>query len=417
MKLAIVTIGSRGDVEPYLHVGRALLERGHDVRLAAHDEFRTLVEGAGLVFHPMRGGIRELVTTDAGKAWMASADRPLEYARRARELFLPLQRCWFEDADAAVDGCDATLFYAMASHAVDAAERRRIPAIALAPWPGWPSSRIPPLTASWLEPMPGWVLRRAWDLTMRVTFGFAQDVWREHRARVGLPPPTAPTLFHRIFEERRPMLHLFSEHVLGRPDDWPEHVHVTGFAFSEPPSAAPSEALEAFLARRDRPVVYVGFGSMTGQAPERLGALAREAGHRAGVRVVYGAGWAGHAPEPTEDFFVVGDVPHAWLFPRVDAVVHHGGIGTFAEGLRAGRPTVIVAFFADQPYWGRVNERMGTGPSALRRKGLEAGALARAITQALTPRHGERAKAVGAALRRERGATRAAEMVERIVAG
>ena len=76
MKLAIVTIGSRGDVEPYLHVGRALHERGHDVRLAAHEEFRTLVEGAGLAFHRMRGGIRELVATDAGKAWMGSANRP-----------------------------------------------------------------------------------------------------------------------------------------------------------------------------------------------------------------------------------------------------------------------------------------------------------------------------------------------------
>lgn len=418
MKLVIVTVGTRGDVEPYLHVGRALTRRGHEVRLAAHEEFRAVVEQAGLSFTPMRGGMRELSATEAGRAWMASADRPLEYARRATEIFGPLQRSWFEDADAAAEGCDAVLFYGVAGHAVEAAERRGLPAIALCPWPTWPSASVPPPTAAWLDVLPGWAMPRAWDLLTRATFGFAREAWREHRARVGLPPPATPTIFHRMLEERLPVIQLFSAHALARPTDWPSNVHVAGFSFGEAPAYAPSPALEAFLARRDRPIVYVGFGSMTGLAPEELGGLVRDAGRARGVRVVYGAGWAGHAPAPSEDFFVVDDVPHAWLFPRVDAVVHHGGVGTFAEGLRAGRPTVVVAFFADQPFWGKTNERLGTGPRALRRKGLTAAALAGAIEAAVsTPSYREAASELAARLAREDGAARAAELVEEIVAG
>lgn len=147
--------------------------------------------------------------------------------------------------------------------------------------------------------------------------------------------------------------------------------------------------------------MYIGFGSMTGFAPEQLAKLVGDAVKRAGVRAVVSRGWLGLSPEQRDDIHVIDEVPHDWLFPRMSAVVHHGGVGTFHEGLRAGKPTVIAAFFGDQNSWGWLNHRIGAGPRALKRGSLSADGLARAIRAAIdehAPRAADRRKAA----RRER---------------
>lgn len=416
MRLALVTVGTRGDVQPYLHVAAALKARGHEIVFATHREFEPLIAAAGFSFRPMNGGLREILQTELGRAWLSSADRPVEYAKYAKQLFLPLQRSWYEDSHAATEGCDAVLFYAMAFHAVDAAERRGIPAIAMSPWPMVPTGHLPPPSAQPLEVLPRWALRPAWDLVLRLTFGALRPSWTEARARFGLPKNDAPTAFHRILRERIPCVHLYSEHVVPRPVDWPAHAHVAGFSFGSVPDFEPPDELRRFLERDDRPVVYIGFGSMTGHSPDALARIAVEAARRAGVRVVHAIGWAGSTAEADENVHVIDEVPHAWLFPRVSAVVHHGGVGTFAEGLRAGRPTVIAAFFADQPFWGRFNERLGTGPKTLMRRGLTEQALADAIRAAVHDRrHREAAARIAAKLAHEDGAARAADRIEELL--
>ncbi len=416
MKLALVTVGTRGDVQPYLAVALALVARGHEVWIATHDEHAPLVHAHGLEHRSIAGGMRELIGSELGRAWLTSAGSPRKYAKYAREIFGPLQRAWLEDADAAVEGADAVLYYAMAVHAVHAAERRGLPAVALAPWPLVPTRQCASVLAPWLEFLPGPLLRPANDLVLRLAMGGFNAEHLAHRSRVGLPRYREPDPIHFALARGVPTVHLFSEAVLPRPTDWDSQHEVAGFAFvPRSDYAAPTE-LEDFLDGGPAPT-YIGFGSMTGQTPEELVALATGAARLAGVRAVVGSGWTGVAASTSSDVFVLDDIPHDWLFPRVSAVVHHGGIGTFAEGLRAGRPTVIAAFFADQPFWGRRNELLGTGPTTLQRSEVTSETLAAAIRHALAD-EGYRARAAGIAARlaNEDGAGRAAELIERGVA-
>jgi sterol 3beta-glucosyltransferase len=414
MRIALVSVGTRGDVQPYVAVGKALTARGHQPVLVTHEEYEPLAREHGLDFRAVRGGFRELMKTDLGRNWLSSADSPLKYAKYAQELFVPLQKHWLREIHAGTAGCDAVVFYAMAMHAIDAAELRRLPTVCLSPWPVATTARVPPPVASWLWGLPGFLVRRAWDPLLRLALGGLNPEFQAYRAEIGLPPHPDPSPIHRIGSRRIPVVHLFSEHVLPRPDDWESHVAIAGFSFMPHSEYAPDAALARFL--EGEPPIYMGFGSMTGHSPEELAQITRAAARRAGVRAVFVSGWGDTPLESDDTFHVAADVPHDWLFPRVRAVVHHGGVGTFAEGLRAGRPTVITAFFGDQPFWGRVNERLGTGPKTLKRRGLTADALATAIRSALDDaRYRTNAAAVGARIAREDGAARAAELVERFL--
>jgi sterol 3beta-glucosyltransferase len=193
--------------------------------------------------------------------------------------------------------------------------------------------------------------------------------------------------------------------VISPPPDWPETAHVTGYFWLDTADGwQPPLALQAFL-DAGAPPVYVGFGSMTGQDPEKLGTLVLDALHQCGQRGVLATGWGGlHTGQLPPDVFVLDSAPHAWLFPRMAAVVHHGGAGTTAEGLRAGVPSVIVPFIVDQPFWGARVRALGAGPAPVPLKKVTPARLTQAIHSAVTDAGmRQRAQQLGAVLRAEDG--------------
>jgi sterol 3beta-glucosyltransferase len=175
--------------------------------------------------------------------------------------------------------------------------------------------------------------------------------------------------------------------------------------------------LEAFVAEGEPPV-YVGFGSSVGPDPAGLGAAVVQAVHEAGVRAVIATGWGGLGDvEGGDQTMVIERAPHRWLFPRVAAVVHHGGAGTTAAGLLAGRPTVVCPFQGDQYFWGAAVHRAGAGPEPLTVKKLRTAELAGAIRTALDdPGIRDRASELAERISREDGAGRASEQVEACLA-
>jgi UDP:flavonoid glycosyltransferase YjiC (YdhE family) len=171
--------------------------------------------------------------------------------------------------------------------------------------------------------------------------------------------------------------------VLPRPRDWRAGLDVVGYWWPHRPADwSPPSPLVDFLAAGPAPV-FLGFGSMAGGQGGWLTELTVEALRLAGVRAVVQAGWAG-LDGLGDDVFTVGDVPHEWLFPRMSAVVHHGGAGTTGAGLRAGVPTVTTPIYADQPLWGARVQALGAGPAPLPMRNLTPVALATAIRAATT---------------------------------
>jgi UDP:flavonoid glycosyltransferase YjiC (YdhE family) len=225
-----------------------------------------------------------------------------------------------------------------------------------------------------------------------------------------------------------PVLHLISPQVLPRPADWKANASLTGFCFHEPRRAdgaiqptpySPDRELSAFLESGPAPF-YAGFGSMITPDPEALAAAVVEAAQLAGVRLILSPGWGRVVPRAAlpADVLLLEECPHSWLFPRVQAAIHHGGAGTTATTLRCGIPSTVVAFFADQPAWGRTLEQLGVSPATHRLSRLSTEALAASIRAlAGEPRFRQRALELQHLLAREDGVTSTVSAIEAHFAG
>jgi hypothetical protein len=194
-----------------------------------------------------------------------------------------------------------------------------------------------------------------------------------------------------------------------KPRDWPDHIDVCGFFFRENPTYTPPDDLAAFL-KAGPPPVYLGFGSIVLDDPKQMLDIILEAVRLAGVRAIISKGWSDFGGDvDTGNVYYIGDCPHEWLFPRMGAVVHHGGAGTTACGLKNGVPTLVIPFFGDQPFWGHMCASAGVGPEPIAPRNLTAKGLCEAIHVCLTKEARTSAQAVGERMRHEDGVRAAVE--------
>jgi hypothetical protein len=174
--------------------------------------------------------------------------------------------------------------------------------------------------------------------------------------------------------------------LVPKPEDWGPEIDIAGFVFLDLASTfEPPEDLVKFLDAGEPPV-YIGFGSIVVDDPDHFTKMIFEAVGKAGVRALVSKGWGGLGGEENtpENIYMLENTPHDWLFPKVRAVVHHGGAGTTAIGLKCGKPTMIVPFFGDQQFWGNMVGKAGAGAQPVPYKDLTTEKLANGIRQLLT---------------------------------
>lgn len=240
------------------------------------------------------------------------------------------------------------------------------------------------------------------------------------RKKLGLPPMSPWKMPYRHIDGHfMPTLYAYSPHLIPRPADWRDDVHVTGYWFLDDGTDwDPPADLVDFL-ESGPPPVYVGFGSLSDQDFDELSDLVLAAIKKSGLRGLLLTGWGGLANSDLPDeVFKIDSAPHDWLFPQMAAVVHHGGAGTTAAGLRAGVPSVLVPFFGDQPFWGRWIAKRGVGTQPLLRSQLTADKLAYAIkTAANHPGIKQRAAEIGERIRAEDGIGYAVRIIDSVLRG
>ncbi len=416
MRITIPTTGSRGDVQPFVALGLGLAQAGHRVRLATHANFESLVRGHGLDFHPIEDDARALQASNHGTRMLAAGGNPFVFLREFARLRLPLMRCLMAACAEAAGDADVVLVSTTAFFlGLSAAEKHGLPLCVAALQPNGLSRYLPSCLFPELpRGVPG---RRVYNLLTHVLAG--EYLWQLIRKTVnqarqevlGLPPIPFPGPTPRWLAGL-PTLCGYSPLVAPPPPDWSASTHVTGYWFLDPPAGwQPPGPLAAFLERGPAPV-YVGFGSMHNENPERMTEMVTAALERANLRGVLLTGWGGlTAGAPSDRVCAVDAVPHAWMFPRTAAVVHHGGAGTTGAALRAGVPAVVVPFMSDQPFWARRVHRLGAGPRPLVRKTLAAESLAAGLATAVgDPAIRKRAAELGVLIRAERGVDRAVEL-------
>jgi sterol 3beta-glucosyltransferase len=416
MRIAIVAPGSRGDVEPYLALGQGLQAAGHVVRLVTHQDFQQLVSSHGVEFWPIEGRVQDIAQGMAGLLEGGNLLAVLSQMRKeARNGALRLAKGGL----AACQGMDLILagiggvFVGLAL-----ADKLGLPLLQAYYIPFTPTRAYPsflfPHSPTWLG---GGFNRLSYHLARQMMWQAFRPADTLARKQVlSLPPAPLAGPFHSDRVRGLPILYGYSPSVIPPPPDWDPDIHVTGYWFLDAADDwTPPPALAEFL-RAGPPPVYIGFGSMSNRDPAAIAKLVLEALALARQRAILLSGWGGIGKgDLPNSVFAVEGVPFAWLFPRVAAVVHHGGAGTTAAGLRAGVPSVVVPFFGDQPFWGQRVAALGVGPAPVPRKMLTAERLAQAIQQAVTdPAMRQRAADLGARIQAEDGVGRAVAVVRQI---
>jgi sterol 3beta-glucosyltransferase len=416
MKIAVAASGTRGDVQPYVALGQGLQNTGYDVRLLTSDDFEGLVTKAGLSFCSIGPSIEGMLQSDewrdvieGGNALRIFARMNSEMKRRAQQLTQYLPQL-LEGMDLIITGASGL------GGIFSVAEKLSIPVIQAYVFPLTPTQEFSgPLTP--VIPL-GTVFNR-------FSFQIArQALWQSGRIgdvttrrQLGMPRASFWGPFQALKNKRVPILYGFSRHVLLQPHDWDDLNQITGYWFlKEAHDWAPPSELVDFLNAGERPV-YIGFGSMGNRSPEKMTQVIVEALQIAGRRGVLASGWGGLSQADLPDtVFMLPSVPHRWLFPQMDAVVHHGGAGTTAAGLEAGVPSIIIPFFGDQPFWGKRVEELGVGPKPIPRRKLSAERLAEAIIEAGSDeKMRRRAAELGEKIRAEDGVANAVSFIREYV--
>ncbi|NIM95839.1 MAG: glycosyltransferase [Anaerolineales bacterium] len=412
MRITILVLGSRGDIQPFVPLGKALVSASHYVRIATFKTFQPLITEAGLDFYPIRGDAKLLLINATEGGFLSQRINPLRVIPAIRRSYgklaasLPEDLSNLKDTDLVLNQLPAHLYGGDLAEYIGAR---------------WAIVSVIPLTRTRHRPMigssqslsflPGYNLltyrlgeQLAWQLFRGSVNRLRTEVWK-------LPAHPFLGPYEAIHKAKVPVICGFSEHVVPREPDWGDNVHITGWWYPEDSSWRPSKELIEFL-EAGPPPVFVGFGSMLASQPEQVSSVVIEAVRKSGQRAILHAGWAGLGGQLPSTVFPISYAPYEWLFPRMSAVVHHGGSGTSGFSFRSGVPSIIVPFGFDQFYWGDRARELGVGPEPLPFRDLSADLLADAIQRSISsPVMRSRAAELGRKLSNEDGVGRAAQII------
>jgi sterol 3beta-glucosyltransferase len=359
MHISILALGSRGDVQPYATLGNGLKSAGHEVRFITFESFASLIAENNLDFHPIQGNAEALVAE--GRADMLGLMR--SFGSLAEGYAHDLSAPYLGETDLIINQLPAGLY------GFDLAEKYGVPMVLASVIP-LARTRMFPLMGFPKLPLPGYNKatyylgeQMAWQMFRTVI-----NRWREKT--LNLPPLPIKGYMGQIGTRQIPIINGFSQHVVARPNDWNEHIHVTGYWLPENKHWQPANDLSEFI-EAGTPPVFIGFGSMPIKDPQRITTIILEALKQSGQRGILHMGWGGLGNQSLPDYvFRIDFAPYDWLFPRMAMVIHHGGSGTTAFGLRSGMPSCVVPFVFDQFYWGERIAQLGVGPKPIRYKDL-----------------------------------------------
>ncbi|MCA9839913.1 MAG: glycosyltransferase family 1 protein [Trueperaceae bacterium] len=412
MLICLLAAGTRGDTQPFIALGVALKEAGYQIRLAAAENFEALVTDYGLEFYPIQGNVEHFATNPELKASLA-ADNPLKTLRSfktLRDYAYEMQKDYY----AACQGSDAIIYHPGVTIGYFAAQKLKIPSILASPFPFTPTKDYPALIFYQFR-LGKWANKLSHKLFEQVLWQTSsQPINRFWKERFGSLPQEFGKPYQKQHSQSRPTLISGSEHVFPRGSDWPDHVYNTGYWFLEKAQDwQASKELQDFLDKGPAPL-YVGFGSIGNpETAEATTRLVIDALAQTGQRGVLATGWQGLQKVSLlpDHIFMLESAPHSWLFPRMAAVIHHGGAGTTAAGLRAGIPSIIIPHGLDQFAWGQRIYELGVGPKPIPKKKLSVPALAAAIESALAEKTRERALELGKKMESEKGLETATRII------
>jgi UDP:flavonoid glycosyltransferase YjiC (YdhE family) len=416
MKITILTLGSRGDVQPFIALGASLNNAGHSVRIATSKNFKQFTNDHGLEFGAIALDIRQILDSYEGREIMQSGGniiRTMSRIKSIMETSKPILERTIEDIWLSCQGSDRIVIGGLLFPFGEYISQ-------LYPVPVFLSSHTPrTLTANFQHP---------WFPNYPHSFPFGKRLY--HRMSFQLADylvmrMITPTFNHflklrfgnhlkvKTQNNKHPILYCYSPCVIPNPPEWSSNVQVIGYWYFRNDSQwQPSTELDEFLKSDPKPI-YIGFGSMSSSDTDRMSEIVMQALKISGQRGILLRGWGGLQKRNLSNKVIfVDEVPHDWLFPRVSLVVHHGGAGTTGAALRAGVPSIIVPHFADQPFWSQRIYELGCSSRPIPLKHLTSPKLANAIKTTLNdPMIKQRTLCISKKIQAENGIDRAIKVI------
>ncbi|MBQ8995296.1 MAG: glycosyltransferase family 1 protein [Oscillospiraceae bacterium] len=407
MVITAVAIGTRGDVEPLVELGKEMLQRGHSFRILTHESFRPMVENGGSTFLRINvdaDHVMKYLVTD----YKTSLDFAIGMFKLKKE-----DPSFMDETIAAIKGSDLVIYGTCSAFAYHAAEYLGIPCARVFYSPMDPTSQY----SLYCDEFDSEKVRKSYDGLpegMNLMTMLALNKWRrEHGLKRWKLNST-----YKEMNGKKLLTFYPTSRTLMRPDpNWGDHIHVTGYWY-HPDQAGKEyrapEDLEEYLAGGERPI-FVAFGKAESPELAELQRIVLKALKETGLRAIIQAEQLDEADKVNSDqLYFIGKVPYAYIFDRVRAVVHHGGNTTNGLGLRTGLPTLVIALALDQYFYGRSDHHIGAGPEPLyiRRKLCTVEEVKRALAELISGKYDEGAKQTGIAIAQEDGVAEAADAIE-----
>lgn len=413
LEIALLTYGSRGDVEPFLALADGLTAAGHRVRLAAPERYKTLLENDYVQYQGLPGDPSSLADDLRERA----GKNPFKLVRAMTRHVKSIAADVFKEIQTTCRGADVILHsFLMTDGGHTLACQERVLDISVQFFPVFqPTSQFPSIVFPDL-PLGDTYRRLTHHLTTFVFRWGGRWMYRQLRRDHPNLPQLAEWPFGKDVPGTVPLFFAFSEKVIPKPPDWPDHTLVTGYWHRKrAKSWTPPTSLVAYLAKYERPV-FIGLGSMVPQPEKELIELFIHALREINCPGIISVN-APHkySPWEREDMLITGPMPHDWILPKTRAVVHHGGAGTTGSVIRAGVPSIVIPVSADQFFWGRRMKALKLSPAPIPYKKLTMETLSEALHQVSTDRTIiDQARRTGELVRKEDGVQRTVVEIERL---
>ena len=412
--IGIFTYGTRGDVQPYLALALGLTDNGHQVTIAAPENFKSLVEGYGFAFHPLYGNAEEGMNSPAGQKVLQTGNtiKLMKFFYKAlHEMRQPLRQSYIEG----ISKVDFIIANLATLPIVSPIAEKQNKKMALTYF-------MPPVVPTDAFPMSGLDFfsfkgynKLTYKLGHMAYWKFVKAETNEFRIQLGLRPLTESLVDH-VGRQKLPDLYCISPSLIPQPADWDDTHKITGFLTVPSKNSAPADktartALDNWLATGPPPI-YMGFGSNGVGSQVRIGAILNSLLKDTTERILFCSGWAVYANLPEHpNLFVTKYADHGVVFPKCKLGIFHGGAGTLAAMLRNNLPVIIVSFYTDQPTWGKIIARKGLGIHIPAKK-LTAKKLLAALDAVQSDTVKQNVSEIGERIRNENGVERTMREIE-----